>query len=154
MISWKPKFAYLCHLTNCHRKCCFKPWDNAVGLKGYDSNFEIRLFNLLIMAIIFGDSCCGLLCRLIQSLYSLGQSGNLWCHETHVSTNESACFGWSICVHNKPRDSRWRTNLVASAFQFYECGPSRGIIYISNWVKYCRNYIIKGIGNASLLCVF
>ena len=53
--------------------------------------------------------------------------GHPWRHETHVSTNENARFGWSVGFHNKPRDSRWRTNRVADAFECHECGSSGGI---------------------------
>ena len=53
--------------------------------------------------------------------------GHRWRHETHVSTNENACFSWSVGFHNKPRDSRWRTKRVANAFQCHECTSSGGI---------------------------
>lgn len=143
----KPKFAYMCHFTYCiKRKCYFKPWDNAVGLKPGYSNFEIRLSNLLLVtAIIFGDSCC---VWSIVSAYPI--SAQSWTVQKSVMSRNARFSQWEwvfwleYCVHNKPRDSRWRTNIVVNAFRFHECGPSGGIMFISNWVKYCPNYKLKG----------
>ena len=68
--------------------------------------------------------------------------GQPWRHETYVSTNENACFGWSVGFHNKPRDSRWRTK-VCECFPMPWMRVFRTYTFISNWEEYCRNYEIK-----------
>jgi len=66
--------------------------------------------------------------------------GHLWCHETHVSTNENACFGWSVVFHNKPKrfkmadtESRMLSNAINAGLQE---------VYIS--LDLSPNFEIKG----------
>ena len=77
--------------------------------------------------------------------------GQPWRHETYVSTNENACFGWSVGFHNKPRDSRWRTKRVANALQCHKCTGRPSSLVTVNMTL--RNSVIIRVcmGNTSIL---
>ena len=69
--------------------------------------------------------------------------GHPWRHETRISTNENAYFGWCVVFHNKPKKSRWRTNRESRTLLILSNAMNTGLqeVYIlAIWVKYCRSY--------------